>query len=568
MKRTLIWVLTLAMLLGCLPVVAAASEIPAEASTYERDGVTYTVIRTGEEFIQKLTAPGNYILGADVDFGGKSFSSAVTLTKGTYVIDGNGFTVKGYSLAGDGDVSLFGVSTGGDITIRNFTFGTSDAPISISTTGTGKSVGGLFGYANATFLLENVTGYVDIKTTQCYSGGLLGNVRGKGTVTDCKVYGRIDNGSTTGARGGIIGQISANLEATFSNCVNYATIADGGYNIGGIAGRLLAGKKVIIRDCANYGLLKCLKYAGGIIGQIQPDSVFVDYTIEGCVNYGKILGGTQSGGLFGDVSFNKGVTGGSMLVENCVNYGAVKGEADMSGLAGRINSRYPVTFHNCANYGDVTGTANTAGLSSSVALGENTLTVDGFLNLGTIDSPARASGGVTGWLSDASSYVFKNCVNLGAIFGTVAGNLFSSIPTNATVSDCCAFSTQLTASNANAVNGYVIANPPANESGEPANMRYIAVEGSNWHTSLADTPMTVAEAVAYLNETYGAVWGGFVMNTANSGIVPAAPKLAGVQETAVSEGKQSIRFVGLLQDSLQYSRVGFELTIGEVSLGE
>ena len=158
MKRILFVLLALTMLLGCFPAVASATpaEIPADATTWEQDGVTYKVIRTAAEFTQKLAAPGNYILACDIDFGGASFAYAVNPSKGTYVINGNGYTVKGYSLTGDGDVSLFLASTGSNITMKNFTFGTAEAPISISTTGTGKSVGGLFGYANMTFTLENV----------------------------------------------------------------------------------------------------------------------------------------------------------------------------------------------------------------------------------------------------------------------------------------------------------------------------------------------------------------------------------------------------------------------------
>ena len=58
------------------------------------------------------------------------------------------------------------------------------------------------------------------------------------------------------------------------------------------------------------------------------------------------------------------------------------------------------------------------------------------------------------------------------------------------------------------------------------------------------------------------------MNSEQDEFLLAAPKLAGIQEGEVNGGKQTVRFVGVIGESLpQYSEVGFELTIKGVSLG-
>lgn len=569
MKKAILYLLIAAMLMSMLPLTVTAYpadsvEIAAGAETVTVDGVSYTVIRDAAQFTSALAIAGNYILANDIDLGGLSADSVVRLT-GTTVLDGNGYALKGYSLTGSGDVSTFLVNTGSNVTIRNLTLGSAEAPLSMTTSGSGKSIGAIFGYANCTALIENVTAYVNIKTAGCYTGGLMGNLKGKLTMIDCVCYGKLDNGTGTGARGGIIGQISAELEATLKNCINYTALNFGGYNVGGIAGRVVSGKPVLITGCTNYANIKTDKYAGGIVGQFQPKNVGVDYTIEHCNNYGNVVGGTQSGGLFGDIGFDTAVTGGELEIRGCYNYGNVSGEADMSGVVGRINSKYPVIFVDCANFGGVTGTAQAAGLCSSAALGGSQLTVSGFLNTGAIKSTGRAAGGVTGWLSGASTYSFSKCVNLGSINGNNAGNLFSATCGKETVTDCGAFSTDLVANKD--TNGYVVAAPSATDP-VYSNIYYIAVEGVNWNNSLCTEAVTLEGALTWLNANLADAFGGFILNNDGNGIVQAAPKLAGLQESLVNtEGKQSIRFVGVLKESLRYSDVGFELTIRDVDFG-
>lgn len=571
MKKTVPLLLILSLLVGMLvfPVSAethAATEIPPDATEVEIDGETYQVIRTTEAFFSiGNQTDGNYILANDLDFEGWTGSVLVQLS-GTICLDGNGYSIYNYQLENNSDVSTFGVKTGSDIEIRSLTLGQPDQPIPVvcEQTSTGKSVGAVFGYANCTFVLDGLTAYVDVQSNNCYSGGLLGNIQGNGTVLNCTVWGSLDNGSGTGTRGGIIGQISNNLAFIASSCVSHVNMPAGGYNMGGIAGRCISGKRVLIENCANYGALNCTKYAGGIIGQIQPKNVTVDLTVRNCTNYGTVTGGTQSGGIFGDIGFDTAVTGGEMLVENCVNYGAANGENEMSGIAGRVNARYPVTFRNCANYGAITGTTNTAGLTSSAALGEGQfLVVEGFLNAGEIRAGTRA-GGVLGWLSNTLLCELKDCINIGALNGSMVGGISTMAVDGLTIDNCACFTTRLECSS-NSV-GYMVGVEAAGAQG--TGNRYIGISGNSWNTVLCETEMNQSEALQYLNENYADVYGGFVKNTGNDGFVPAAPKLAAVQESAVSDGKQDVRLIGTLQDSLQYAEVGFLLQINGIDLDE
>ena len=126
MKKAILLLLTLALTLGSLPLSAVALtatplEIPAEVETWERDGVTYTVLRAPEDF-SKIVDGGNYILAADVDFGGKETDYLISLS-GTVLLEGNCHSITGYTLKGEGDVATFNVKTGAGLTIRNLTLG-------------------------------------------------------------------------------------------------------------------------------------------------------------------------------------------------------------------------------------------------------------------------------------------------------------------------------------------------------------------------------------------------------------------------------------------------------------
>ena len=76
--------------------------------------------------------------------------------------------------------------------------------------------------------------------------------------------------------------------------------------------------------------------------------------------------------------------------------------------------------------------------------------------------------------------------------------------------------------------------------------------------------MTLAEAIAFLNNSENGFFdkfGGFMLNTAGNAVVSALPRFAGVQETPVKDGRQNVRLVAVIGDTLSYSQVGFKLAI-------
>ena len=70
--------------------------------------------------------------------------------------------------------------------------------------------------------------------------------------------------------------------------------------------------------------------------------------------------------------------------------------------------------------------------------------------------------------------------------------------------------------------------------------------------------MTLAEGIEWTNTLLGNTVGAVIMNTDKTGAVLAAPTFAGVQASNEVNGK--LRFVATLNDSLNYSTVGFKVT--------
>lgn len=144
---------------------------------------------------------------------------------------------------------------------------------------------------------------------------------------------------------------------------------------------------------ANLSKIQASTAVGGIIGRLenQENNTF---TIENCLNTGKVDGPSNTGGFVGRWKYNGGtiknssntgkigtesgslVTGGiigslydltdyaAITVTGCTNQGEIKGEY-AGGLVGRpavCNTSNQVMFSDCMNTGKVTGTTASAGI--------------------------------------------------------------------------------------------------------------------------------------------------------------------------------------------------------------
>ena len=220
---------------------------------------------------------------------------------------------------------------------------------------------GLFGRIGSGGKVMNVKlKDVSILLPNYYSiGGIAGNSEGE--ITNCTVSGSI---GALGDVGGIAGLTSKPI----SNCINNADVKSYSVESGGVGGIVgLTSSHVI--SCKNYGKIEGHIYVGGIIGTSGKNSILFNLEnygdvsseetnretlvggivgraackIYNCVNYGKISGYWNIGGIVG------GVTEGTYIflefkddeivdayIENCVNLGIVEGTKEAHAIIGHI----------------------------------------------------------------------------------------------------------------------------------------------------------------------------------------------------------------------------------------
>lgn len=176
--------------------------------------------------------------------------------------------------------------------------------------------------------VKNVVLYnVDVTTTQCNIGGLIGTVYGTNptVVNNCMVISDLKStaSSTDNAEGGIVGLVGAGgLE--IKNCTFGGSISAQN-KVGGILGRS-AVSGVTITNCLNAGTVEATTTstgiddcsAGGILGYIQKVTV----NINGCVNMGTVKAVRNVGTFVGTVAKSDGGNT-DLTINNSYNYGTV-----------------------------------------------------------------------------------------------------------------------------------------------------------------------------------------------------------------------------------------------------
>lgn len=133
--------------------------------------------------------------------------------------------------------------------------------------------------------------------------------------------------------------------ATFTRCINKATVNATTAKTGGIVGVVLyetiAGvpyTDVRIMECGNEGEINGLSEVGGILGKTIEST-----RLNGCYNTGAINGKEIVGGLVGYMQ-------SSSKVENCYNTGAVKGNELVGGIVGQMYNDTTISY--CYNAGE------------------------------------------------------------------------------------------------------------------------------------------------------------------------------------------------------------------------
>lgn len=495
MKKILVWCLTLAMVIAMIPTIGVnATEAP--------DFTGYTAISTADQL--KAIVPGtNYYLENDIVVTSATGGWAPIAEFHSGVLDGNGHKISGINFTGKCSGAQWPKSAGlflvlrSNAVVKNLTV---EGTLIEATGGSNPSeIGGIAAAASGKgILFENVTskfsitslisngfvgGFVgcitlftdnevetpsevtikncvnngNISSTNGHAGGFVGTSYGNLTIEDS-----INNGKITDALyvGGFLGFINGSAEplrkTTLTNCINKGDVnstlpTDLGWpSAGGFIGDTAwIAHDLTMTDCINLAKIHCNNNGGGIMGasKVQDPLTDGDYTMKGCLNYGKVTS-EVSGGSGG---FIKYVASCKMLLEDCINF------ADMtsaSSCAGLITDTKDATFtlRNCINYGDITLTGTprsrqTGGLVTHIQK-TGTVVIENCVNYGTVTAGingwTRIAGIVGGTSDDATlSLTIKYCANYGELVSTsVAGeghapliaDIIGSVGGNAVVS--------------------------------------------------------------------------------------------------------------------------------------
>lgn len=244
---------------------------------------------------QLYYADAYYVLGADIDLAGVTYSPIGTVSGGdstTYAfrgtLDGQGYAIRHLTIASSAlHTGLFGNAVGATFTDIMF----EDVSISVTAMRTGALVGRGYG--------------VNISDVIVSSGSISG----------------------TESVGGIVG-IMVGTGNSITDCENHASISGTLYGSGGIVGDTSSGTQITISGCSNYGAVSCTLTttgtynsvsAGGIIGVIRSGSTSV---ITGCYNYGNISAQNADG--IDKTNEAGGIAGGNVgTMENCYTLSTV-----------------------------------------------------------------------------------------------------------------------------------------------------------------------------------------------------------------------------------------------------
>lgn len=306
-QRVLAALLSLCMLLAVLPGAALAADQPQKQTIHI--ATAQDLLNLAESCrLDSWSKDKLVVLDADIDLTGVDFEGIPTFG-GEF--QGGSHRITGVSLAQDGSAVGFfryvqegalineltvsgNVVPGGSRSTVGGIAGKNEGTIQgcwFSGVVSGASkVGSIAGVNESTGMIVGCTS-TGVAYGQHFVGGIVGDNHGAvtGTLNGSNVnttveqndvdlsdltlqdFTTTESGTTITDVGGVAGASSGVIR----NCVNNGTVGYQhiGYNVGGIAGSQTG----FVEGCTNYGLVFGRKEAGGIVGQMEPNSV-VQYT--------------------------------------------------------------------------------------------------------------------------------------------------------------------------------------------------------------------------------------------------------------------------------------------------
>lgn len=324
-----------------------------------------------------------------------------------------------------------------------------------------KCTGGLIGYAknaaitgNTPFNYPTKDGIAQIPDKDSFTplfkgivkgkrltGGILGwgeNVTLKALTSECTV--EVTEGDDVG---GIVGLLTAKgTDNVFEDLVSKSMVsAANSSNVGGIAGHLDCDDYCYTTDCMNFGKVLGGNNTGGIFGYIYRDYYNYYYSkdykpidIRWCYNTGEVDGSNRVGGIVGyeesiltpDYRLYAGV-----YIFKCGNDGKISSgiktdwDSGVGGIVGYARDHF-LLEHN-VNNGLISSSAahkGVGGIAGSLGLdadGYNNITVNVevyyCINNGTIDATDYSSrvGGILGFMEEGPESYLYNCLNRGEV---------------------------------------------------------------------------------------------------------------------------------------------------------
>ena len=401
-----------------------------------------------------LSADSNYKLMNDIDLNGIQWKTTGPMNG---VINGNNCKISNFYITSSSqvyisEIGMFSVFTGiiKDLELENFVMSIPGFYATGTTnysgyTGAGafagvmsdgiidnckvsggiycqmNNVGGFIGHTlpGNTVKIKDCTNSATVVTTNSYNncGGIVGCALGGLNIINATNTGNIT--STNYNAGGIIGYVDTQQLslAEFKNCKNYGQITSSYINSGGIVGN--SHFCVKIDDCINYGNIHSQGRAGGIIAELNEDSINDISTINNCSNYGEIIvSGSSQGAAAGIVAHGIGY----VIVNKCTNEGIVTASGSMGagGITGEATGVIVIT--DCRNIAEIssnlTGTvnANVGGIlgkvrpntyiAASLTLDKTTVVIKNCKNIGILKSGTH-TGGIVGFAQTQSIEISK-----------------------------------------------------------------------------------------------------------------------------------------------------------------
>ena len=274
-------------------------------------------------------------------------------------------------------------------------------------------------------------------TVEASEGNLGMFLKLSGSISDLKFKNLIVNSTSLSAP--LVGGICAELTGSIKNVEIQSGLISAKGSTGGIAGKMTGGE---IIGCINRARVSSSVNngvgagTGGIVG------VATAGIVDNCQNYGKIEGGSYTGGIVGTTADNS-----SLVISRLKNSGEITSSADYAGgIAGLYSRRGSYEITAFENTGNVSAASYAGGIfgrfnDSSDAKDDNTysLLIENLKNSANITATNDYAGGIFGYLyaeyyrSGYSGSVVLTALgiqNTGDVFGRyyvggIAGKIFT-----------------------------------------------------------------------------------------------------------------------------------------------